>query len=467
MLNRLKMSRPASMASGRLPVLPHIKHPLSDLTPGDQVGGINASRLGDLNGRPLATEERPFSRPRSNLFNRRHVIKAAAEKNPNAHHHITERKYTEAGAGQDCVDREVLSPYVGDRGYRDIKTPSSRPAAVNETGYYLLPIDSKPMVIPRDGNRQSSRSSTRADLRLEVDELEAVIREKCRNNQTEVQRRFRDNDAQGHGTITRDALLRVIVTLTARPVSHLLFQRLLVRFGIEDQTSFTYSDFIDRSNSMPGNPANYPKWITTMHQPYKDKSTMTSTQVHTVLKEKAKQRALNLFNLVPQANPDGTRRLLKPEFRSALAKQLQVNMTDEEFEKLWQRYDEQNVGVIDGTTLASKLGIFSDGRATPKPEDLTNCLKRKEEDRQRSLDVERWIKNKFRQGYHDMKTSFRQNISSHNGMIPAKEFCSILEKYGLRITLTHLDEFLARCGVVQTKHGVPYMKFLKMFSRSK
>jgi len=45
---------------------------------------------------------------------------------------------------------------------------------------------------------------------------------------------------------------------------------------------------------------------------------------------------LNLFNLVPQANPDGTRRLLKPEFRSALAKQLQVNMTDEEFEKLWQ-----------------------------------------------------------------------------------------------------------------------------------
>jgi len=32
------------------------------------------------------------------------------------------------------------------------------------------------------------------------------------------------------------------------------------------------------------------------------------------------------------------------------------------------------VGVIDGTTLASKLGIYSDGRATPKPEDLSKEL---------------------------------------------------------------------------------------------
>jgi len=54
------------------------------------------------------------------------------------------------------------------------------------------------MVIPRDGNRQ-------------VDELEAVIREKCRNNQTEVQRRFRDNDAQGHGTITRYSLCNKLI----------------------------------------------------------------------------------------------------------------------------------------------------------------------------------------------------------------------------------------------------------------
>lgn len=64
---------------------------------------------------------------------------AAAEKNPNAHHHITQRKYTEAGAGQDCVDREVLSPYVGDRGYRDIKTPSSRPGNCRHViSYHML-----------------------------------------------------------------------------------------------------------------------------------------------------------------------------------------------------------------------------------------------------------------------------------------------------------------------------------------
>lgn len=48
-----------------------------------------------------------------------------------------------------------------------------------------------------------SRCSTRADLRIEVDELEAILRDKCRNSQNEVQRRFRDNDPRGYGTVTR------------------------------------------------------------------------------------------------------------------------------------------------------------------------------------------------------------------------------------------------------------------------
>ena len=34
-----------------------------------------------------------------------------------------------------------------------------------------------------------------------------------------------------------------------------------------------------------------------------------------------------------------------------------------------QRYDSQNVAVIDSKVLANKLGIYSDGRATPKHED--------------------------------------------------------------------------------------------------
>ncbi|XP_067930729.1 EF-hand calcium-binding domain-containing protein 6-like, partial [Watersipora subatra] len=428
------MSRPASQVARALPPLPHIKHPLADVGGYTQIQGIST------NG----------SRPPSNLFNRRYSPRniRAEEANSCAHKKITDRQYTFRGAGQDCVDAEVLSPYVGDRGYRDIRSASTRRS---------IPLD------PQMKDGPPSRCSTRADIRIEVDELEAIIRQKCRSNQIEVQKRFRDNDPKGNGTVTKEALLRIVVTLTSRPVSYLLFQRILIRFGLENQQQFNYADFIERSNTMPGNPASYPKWITSMNKAWGDKSHMTAPQVHAILKERAKQRTLDLFNLVPQSNPDGARRILKPEFRSALTQQLQVNMTDDEFEKLWQRYDSQNIAAIDSKILAQKLGNFSDGRATPKVSDDSNCLRRKEADRQRSLDTERWLKNKFRQGFHDLKSSFLQNPNARDGMIPARDFCGILENHGLKLDSNHLGEFLARCGIVQTKQGVPYMAFLKIF----
>jgi len=43
-------------------------------------------------------------------------------------------------------------------------------------------------------------------------------------------------------------------------------------------------------------------------------------------------RVLDVGDLIPQANPDGARRLLKPEFRNALNK-LMFAMDDEEFDR--------------------------------------------------------------------------------------------------------------------------------------
>ena len=58
------------------------------------------------------------------------------EDNPQAHKNITRLKYSERGAGQDCVDPETLTPDVGDSGYIDIKTPD-RPGR-EESCYVVL-----------------------------------------------------------------------------------------------------------------------------------------------------------------------------------------------------------------------------------------------------------------------------------------------------------------------------------------
>ena len=61
-----------------------------------------------------------------------------------------------------------------------------------------------------------------------------------------------------------------------------------------------------------------------------------SSQVHAQLKERAKQRFLDLADLVPQMNPGGSGRIMAPEFRNVLNK-LGFYMDDAEFDKLWKK----------------------------------------------------------------------------------------------------------------------------------
>ena len=59
------------------------------------------------------------------------------------------------------------------------------------------------------------------------------------------------------------------------------------------------------------------------------------------------RRFLDLADLVPQMNPGGSGRVLKPELRNALNKH-GFAMEDAEYDKLWQKYDTENIGVIKG-----------------------------------------------------------------------------------------------------------------------
>lgn len=48
---------------------------------------------------------------------------------------------------------------------------------------------------------------------------------------------------------------------------------------------------------------------------------------------------------------------------------------------------------------------------------LDNNLRRKERERQQSLDTEQWLKNRFRQGFHELKAAFNNHKQSNKGMV--------------------------------------------------
>lgn len=152
-------------------------------------------------------------------------------------------------------------------------------------------------------------------------------------------------------------------------------------------------------------------------------------------------RFLDVADLIPQMNPGGSGRILKPELRNVLNK-MGFYMEDDEFEKLWLKYDTENYGTIRAERLMSKLGIAM--RDTGSREESSSPRKL-EVERKHSLDVERWLKKKFREGFSDMKHAFMELDLDRIGKVSRDEFRRVMEDFGLRLsTDKQLDDFLAR-----------------------
>lgn len=117
-------------------------------------------------------------------------------------------------------------------------------------------------------------------------------------------------------------------------------------------------------------------------------------------------------------------------------------MEDDEFEKLWLKYDTENYGTIRAERLMSKLGIAI--RDTGSREESSSPRKL-EVERKHSIDVEKWLKGKFREGFSDMKHAFMELDLDRIGKVSRDEFRRVMEDFGLRLsTDKQLDDFLAR-----------------------
>ena len=86
----------------------------------------------------------------------------------------------------------------------------------------------------------------------------------------------------------REALARIVVTTVNRPISQFQFSRLMDRMGLRDKQVVSFNEFYacfrDNANT------EYPKWMDPVNRPNSDLVTLSAHQVHSHLKEKAKQK---------------------------------------------------------------------------------------------------------------------------------------------------------------------------------
>ena len=154
-----------------------------------------------------------------------------------------------------------------------------------------------------------------------------------------------------------------------------------------------------------------------------------------------------MASLIPQKNPGGTRRILKPEFRNAISS-LGFHMQDEEFDKLWGRFDTENIGAVNGEKIMTKLGIvLSDEnhqRTRAASEDRRSASPQEVENERETVDLAKWITSKFREGAREMIHAFYEMDLERKGTISKAQLKRVLAEYSIDLEDEQLIKLLER-----------------------
>ena len=84
----------------------------------------------------------------------------------------------------------------------------------------------------------------------------------------------------------RESFLRILVTVAGRQISQSQSQKLLERMGFKDRSVIPFTDFF--AYFREAQEQEYPQWMDPVNRP--DKVIMNAAQVHSNLREKARQR---------------------------------------------------------------------------------------------------------------------------------------------------------------------------------
>lgn len=446
-MSQVGIPRPASMGQKMGVSLPQIEHPLSRMGNPTNMDIRGVSRSGDRplshpSGRPLANE---------NVYSGRKSVSAHGRDS-----RLGSRQMMQAPLPIDSIPEGVEVMY-GDPAKTRLPVFGSRADVGSRMDNGAPP------------SRMSSRlSQVSTQARLEIDEIETMLKQRIKGSYYEIKKKFKDNDPEQKGNVSREAFYRILMTILNRNVSQNVFNRLMDRLGFKDKQIINYSEFFAYFHEAQAQ-NDYPRWMDPVQRMWPDKAIMTSSQVHAQLKEKVRQKFLDIADLIPQMNPGGTGRILKPEFKQMLNK-LMFYMEDTEFEKLWKKYDPNNSGTVNGAQFLNALGIQMENgeerQASPQlisGPSSNRTPRKKEIERKQSLDIERWLKNKFREGCHQMQEAFEAKDPTNSGVVSFDVFLEVLAQYHLKLEKKLLAAFLSRCAVQARRDGVPYRDFLHRF----
>ncbi|XP_075071216.1 EF-hand calcium-binding domain-containing protein 6-like [Mixophyes fleayi] len=307
-----------------------------------------------------------------------------------------------------------------------------------------------------------------SQLGEQCEELEFQLLEKINSGGFyDLKHLFLSHDPEGRGRVKRGELLVILTTFLGRFINKQVFQRLLDRLHLEEKPIITFDAFYDHFK--PEENKKPPDWLDPMKRKQKP-ALKTAHEVHLQLKEMANTRYYELLKLFRKDSLNAS------EFQSALTK-LGIKMTEEEFKKLWHRYIKEDAGSLGMDSLQYQLGTKHLQHSDENRSLLLSALQKVSEsqeikttkkagsdagrERKLSLSIEKWLKEKFREGARAMMNEFLAYDPQRTCRVVKEDFLKVLEKFQLHLTQDQLGHFLARCGLDETLPHVNYPVFLQ------
>ncbi|WAR09381.1 EFCB6-like protein [Mya arenaria] len=211
-------------------------------------------------------------------------------------------------------------------------------------------------------------------------ELIEVIREKFGTGYYGIRHLFRSNDPTGKGAVSREALQKILYTLCGY-ITPDQYTKLLRAMHLEGKTPINFDTFVqffketeDKKNWVsalqtaplhqadPSYPEVYLRRTDMrVHDPY---TSMPFSDA--IFKEKCKSKNFDARRVFPAAVFEAGGLILPPQLREAHAT-LGIYMTDEDFSKLWQRYDKEGTGALHRDDFFRACGLNAQGRPRQAP----------------------------------------------------------------------------------------------------
>nr|XP_022343345.1 EF-hand calcium-binding domain-containing protein 6-like isoform X2 [Crassostrea virginica] len=398
---------------------------------------------------------------------------------------------------------------------------------------------------PKSRSRQDVTSATPRSH----EEVTEKVKEKLTTGFYGLRHMFKANDPTGKGSVSREALLRILYSLVGY-LSQEQFNKFLKGTGLEGKEHISFDSFVA---CFKDNETVQKEWVSPLQRLERDKTRhypeaelfrsdtvvtnpfLSAPYSDTLFKEKIHniEEARQVF---PAACFQANGRIVPPQLREAYA-QLGIFMKDSDFTSLWQRYDKEGLGAIRTSLFLKRAGVDSrpktfshrsktsvelkvrpkseakvtickldpqpqnseepkagettqeksgettevevktsenadktaqpetnkDNREPDKGEEVKVNVSRKKKVQPKLDNIIDCLHYRFEESYNAMLAAFDLFDYLSDGYISRVDFRRVLQEFGLNISVTDLDNFLARNGVRSIRGQVNYKEFLNKF----